>query len=158
MPGWKSTLLCCERIRLNFSLCCNSADTEKRFGASDANPAGCSASPAATEVAGLAGGRQRWSWFPSDRVSKHWSSLPGESCSLGSQGALGHVSPCLCTQHSMRAHKRAVLSAEPPPPCTNTALFSQRGSSFLFHFGRVNSFSFSSVVLVEDCVPFISCI
>lgn len=57
----------------------------------------------------------------------------------------------------MRAHKRAVLSAEPPPPYTNTALFSQLGSSFLFHFGRVNSFSFSSLVLVEDCVPSISC-
>lgn len=32
MPGWESTLVCCERIRLNFGLCCNSADTEEGLG------------------------------------------------------------------------------------------------------------------------------
>lgn len=44
-----------------------------------------------------------------------------------------------------------------PLPYTNTALFSQLGLSFLLHFGRGNSFSFSSVVSAEDCVPSISC-
>lgn len=158
MPGWESTLICCETEVGSISASAVTLQTQRKVWGQQWKQWRPQRKPCSYR-----GGRTSRGETEVSLISFWQGQQTLILLCQGKVALLARGEPLVTSAHVYALNtvwehiKEQCCQLSPPLPYTNTALFSQLGSLFLFRFGRVNSFSYSSVLLVEDCVPSISC-